>query len=163
MGISITNVYTAKYVQNTYRFTFSIRLSRGFFHSICESQLFFLFVYNRLPLLLNIKELQKRYYIKFMSDGVYSIWREWLISEQKEPLDMIHQLLPTLQNSTLEALKKSASVLTCWLILLVTTPQSYIPYTLHKSSLCQFLLYIFPGQPLDPSILLSIKIESPNH
>lgn len=61
--------------------------------------------YNSLPLFDDIKEPQKRYYIKFMSDGVYSIWREWLISDQKESLDMIHQLLATLQNSTLEVLK----------------------------------------------------------
>lgn len=61
--------------------------------------------YNSLSLFDDIKEPQKRYYIKFMSDGVYSIWREWLISEQDESLDMIHQLLATLQNSTLEALK----------------------------------------------------------
>ncbi|EOH77491.1 TetR/AcrR family transcriptional regulator [Enterococcus malodoratus] len=61
--------------------------------------------YNSLPLFEELKEPEKRYYVKFMSDGVYSIWREWLISDQKESLDMIHQLLATLQNSTLEALK----------------------------------------------------------
>ncbi|MBO0455296.1 TetR/AcrR family transcriptional regulator [Enterococcus hulanensis] len=62
--------------------------------------------YDSLPLFDAIKEPEKRYYIKFMSDGVYSIWREWLINNQKESLDTIHQLLATLQYSTLEALKK---------------------------------------------------------
>ena len=61
--------------------------------------------YSSLPLFDALKEPQKRYYITFMSDGVYSIWREWLISGQKESLDTIHQLLAILQNSTLEAVK----------------------------------------------------------
>lgn len=61
--------------------------------------------YDSFPLFSDIKEPEKRYYIKFMSDGVYSIWREWLINNQGESLDMIHQLLATLQTSTVTALK----------------------------------------------------------
>lgn len=61
--------------------------------------------YTSLSLFDELKEPEKHYYIKFMSDGVYSIWREWLANGQKESLDMIHQLLATLQNSTLSALK----------------------------------------------------------
>ena len=33
------------------------------------------------------------------------IWREWLMNNQGESLDMIHQLLATLQTSTVTALK----------------------------------------------------------
>lgn len=62
--------------------------------------------YDSLSIFDDIREPEKRYYLKFMSDGVYSIWREWLISDQKEPLETIHQLLATLQTATLEALKK---------------------------------------------------------
>lgn len=63
--------------------------------------------YNSFPLFAEIKNPERKYYIKFMSDGVYSIWREWLITDQKEPLEIIHRLLSTLQHSTLTALRKA--------------------------------------------------------
>lgn len=49
-------------------------------------------------------EIQKRYWIKFMSAGVYAIWREWLINDQKESLNDIHILIADFQTSTLRAL-----------------------------------------------------------
>jgi Transcriptional regulator len=52
----------------------------------------------------NFSEIQKRYWIRFMSAGVYSIWREWLISGQRESLNDIHVLIADFQTSTLQAL-----------------------------------------------------------
>lgn len=52
--------------------------------------------------------VQLKYWTKFMSAGVYAIWREWLLNGQVESLTTIHDLLATLQNSTMEALVKAA-------------------------------------------------------
>ena len=52
--------------------------------------------------------VQLNYWTKFMSAGVYAIWREWLLNGQTESLTTIHDLLATLQNSTMEALVKAA-------------------------------------------------------
>ena len=51
-----------------------------------------------------IKDNQKRYWVSFMSAGVYNIWREWILNGQKEPIDEIHDLLAKLQISTFDAL-----------------------------------------------------------
>ena len=42
----------------------------------------------------------KRYWIKFMSAGVYGIWKEWLLHRQDETLDDLHQLIGKLQYAT---------------------------------------------------------------
>ncbi|CBL90703.1 hypothetical protein PB1A_0928 [Leuconostoc inhae] len=39
-----------------------------------------------------------------MSAGVYNIWREWLLTNQTEPLTTIHDLIAILQQSTMKAL-----------------------------------------------------------
>jgi len=51
-------------------------------------------------------EIQRRYWIKFMSAGVYSIWREWLRGGQQESLNDIHTLIADFQIATLQALTK---------------------------------------------------------
>lgn len=48
----------------------------------------------------------RRYWEVFMTNGVYGIWREWLLSNQHESLDELHQLIRVLQESTEAALKK---------------------------------------------------------
>lgn len=46
----------------------------------------------------------KRYWVKFMSAGVYGIWREWLLHRQDETLTDIHDLVGKLQAATATAL-----------------------------------------------------------
>ncbi|ALO05127.1 TetR/AcrR family transcriptional regulator [Lactiplantibacillus paraplantarum] len=50
--------------------------------------------------------VQLKYWTKFMSAGVYAIWREWLLGGQLESLTTIHELLATLQTATMQALTK---------------------------------------------------------
>ncbi|APU71696.1 TetR family transcriptional regulator [Companilactobacillus crustorum] len=52
----------------------------------------------------NFSKIQKKYWIQFMSAGVYAIWREWLTSGQTETLNDIHTLLTDFQTATLTAL-----------------------------------------------------------
>lgn len=54
-----------------------------------------------------LTEVQLNYWTKFMSAGVYAIWREWLLNGQVESLTMIHELLATLQTATMRALTQS--------------------------------------------------------
>lgn len=54
----------------------------------------------------NFSEIQRNYWIKFMSAGVYAIWREWLTGGQTESLHDIHTLIADFQISTLQALQK---------------------------------------------------------
>lgn len=51
--------------------------------------------------------VQLKYWTRFMSAGVYAIWREWLLGGQLEPLTMIHELLATLQTATMQALTQA--------------------------------------------------------
>ena len=53
-----------------------------------------------------LSTVQRTYWIKFMSTGVYTIWREWLFNGQKESLQQIHQILADLQTGTLNSLLK---------------------------------------------------------
>lgn len=53
--------------------------------------------------------MQRKYWIKFMSAGVYAIWREWLIGGQVETINDIHVLLADFQISTLKALKNETT------------------------------------------------------
>ncbi|MFC6177625.1 TetR/AcrR family transcriptional regulator [Companilactobacillus huachuanensis] len=53
----------------------------------------------------NFSAIQKKYWTRFMSAGVYAIWREWLIDGQTDSLNDIHVLLSDFQTSTLKALK----------------------------------------------------------
>ncbi|WP_048000704.1 TetR/AcrR family transcriptional regulator [Lactiplantibacillus herbarum] len=48
--------------------------------------------------------VQLKYWTKFMSAGVYTIWREWLLTGQTESLTTIHDLIATFQNATTQAL-----------------------------------------------------------
>ncbi|MFD1419070.1 TetR/AcrR family transcriptional regulator [Companilactobacillus keshanensis] len=49
-------------------------------------------------------EIQKTYWIRFMSAGVYAIWKSWLLNGQQESLNDIHILISDFQVSTLKAL-----------------------------------------------------------
>lgn len=53
-----------------------------------------------------IGEPIRDYWIKFMSSGVYTIWREWLINGQKESLEQIHDIIKGLQISTSQQMNK---------------------------------------------------------
>lgn len=48
--------------------------------------------------------VQLKYWTRFMSAGVYAIWREWLLGGQLESLTTIHEILATLQTATMQAL-----------------------------------------------------------
>jgi len=50
---------------------------------------------------------QLTYWTGFMSAGVYQIWRDWLLNGQREPLNEIHDLIRTLQTSTMRGLLDS--------------------------------------------------------
>ncbi|MCF6160929.1 MAG: TetR/AcrR family transcriptional regulator [Furfurilactobacillus sp.] len=54
----------------------------------------------------DISVAQQTYWVKFMSAGVYAIWREWLSNGQKESIEAIHEILAMFQQSTLAALKE---------------------------------------------------------
>lgn len=45
-----------------------------------------------------------KYWAVFMTNGVYGIWREWLLTGQKESLAELHTLIKKLQMSTESAL-----------------------------------------------------------
>ncbi len=51
--------------------------------------------------------VQLKYWTRFMSAGVYAIWREWLLGGQLESLTTIHELLATLQTVTMQALTQA--------------------------------------------------------
>ncbi|WP_461226164.1 TetR/AcrR family transcriptional regulator [Lacticaseibacillus suihuaensis] len=46
------------------------------------------------------------YWAVFMTNGVYGIWREWLLSGQQAPLAELHALIKTLQETTQAAMVK---------------------------------------------------------
>jgi len=60
--------------------------------------------YDGISLPVELTTMQRKYWTKFMSAGVYSIWREWLIDGQKESLEEIHTLIAKFQNSTMNSL-----------------------------------------------------------
>ena len=51
--------------------------------------------------------VQLKYWTRFMSAGVYAIWREWLLGGQLESLTTIHEILATLQTATMQALTQA--------------------------------------------------------
>lgn len=58
----------------------------------------------------NFSPIQRKYWTRFMSAGVYAIWREWLIGNQQESLNDIHTLIADFQTSTLKALANEKKV-----------------------------------------------------
>lgn len=50
--------------------------------------------------------VKQRYWSVFMTNGVYGIWREWMLSGQREPFANLHKLIKTLQDTTELALKQ---------------------------------------------------------
>lgn len=60
--------------------------------------------YNTISLPDNLTPVERRYWTKFMSAGVYAIWSEWLLGGRKESLEEIHALIGGFQNSTMQLL-----------------------------------------------------------
>ncbi|KRK65326.1 transcription regulator [Companilactobacillus tucceti DSM 20183] len=60
--------------------------------------------YETISLPKEITNTRRKYWVKFMSAGVYAIWREWLINGEKESLKEIHDILADFQNSTMKSL-----------------------------------------------------------
>ncbi|WP_125605912.1 TetR/AcrR family transcriptional regulator [Lapidilactobacillus bayanensis] len=52
----------------------------------------------------DVPAAKRRYWIGFMSAGVYNIWREWLLGGKQDSVDDLHQLLGDLQEATFQAL-----------------------------------------------------------
>ncbi|GEO69676.1 TetR/AcrR family transcriptional regulator [Levilactobacillus acidifarinae] len=52
-----------------------------------------------------LTSVQQRYWTKFMSAGVYAIWREWLLTGQRESLSTIHDLIAGFQRQTMASLQ----------------------------------------------------------
>lgn len=55
--------------------------------------------YNTTQLWQDKNERLHSYYVNFMIAGIYSIWRDWLLTGQKESLIEIHALIADIQNS----------------------------------------------------------------
>lgn len=51
-----------------------------------------------------INATKRRYWVTFMSAGVYAIWREWLLNRQQETLAQMHELIGQLQQATMAAM-----------------------------------------------------------
>lgn len=60
--------------------------------------------YNDLIPDMSVDETTQRYWVRFMSAGVYGIWREWLLHNEGETLADMHVLIGTLQRATVAAL-----------------------------------------------------------
>ncbi|WP_125588355.1 TetR/AcrR family transcriptional regulator [Companilactobacillus jidongensis] len=60
--------------------------------------------YRTVSLPDQLTEVERRYWTKFMSAGVYAIWYEWLVDGQKETLEKVHILIGGFQNSTMQFL-----------------------------------------------------------
>lgn len=86
-------------------FTAALRLAiRGEFEFIIRD----LFTENMARYYANwpgLSETQRRYWQVFMTNGVYGIWREWLLSGQQTSLPELHDLIKALQTSSEVALK----------------------------------------------------------
>lgn len=65
--------------------------------------------YEELGTREQLTHIQQRYWVKFMSAGVYTIWREWFLNGRKESLAEIHALIGTFQQATMTALQKPGS------------------------------------------------------
>jgi AcrR family transcriptional regulator len=59
------------------------------------------------PLHLSVQQAQ--YWTTFMSNGVYGIWRTWLLNRDTATLTEIHDLLALFQNATAQALGSATS------------------------------------------------------
>lgn len=60
--------------------------------------------YESETTLQQVPPAKRRYWIGFMSAGIYEIWREWLLDEQQDTLEDLHQLIAALQTATFSAL-----------------------------------------------------------
>ncbi len=85
--------------------TLNLAVKRGFEHVI--QQIFdenMMHFYETTVDWQTVSTTQKKYWIKFMTAGVYAIWREWLLSGQSESLESIHEILAKFQTATFAAL-----------------------------------------------------------
>lgn len=60
--------------------------------------------YAQSPEWHQLDDVTRRYWLTFMSNGVYGIWREWLLHHQHETLADMQALLGQLQHATAAAL-----------------------------------------------------------
>ena len=58
---------------------------------------------------LHLSAQQAQYWTTFMSNGVYGIWRTWLLNRDSATLTEIHDLLALFQNATAQALGSATS------------------------------------------------------
>jgi AcrR family transcriptional regulator len=56
---------------------------------------------------LHLSPQQAQYWTTFMSNGVYGIWRTWLLDRDSATLTEIHDLLALFQNATAQALTQA--------------------------------------------------------
>lgn len=56
---------------------------------------------------LQLSPQQAQYWTTFMSNGVYGIWRTWLLNRDSATLTEIHDLLALFQNATAQALAQA--------------------------------------------------------
>ncbi|MCH4057253.1 MAG: TetR/AcrR family transcriptional regulator [Lactobacillaceae bacterium] len=59
--------------------------------------------YESEPMLQQVPATKRRYWIGFMSAGIYEIWRECLLDEQQDTLNDLHELIAALQTATFKA------------------------------------------------------------
>jgi len=52
-------------------------------------------------------QVNRKYWIGFMSAGVYNIWRDWVMNDKQDSLDDIHNLLRKLHSTTFNSLLES--------------------------------------------------------
>ncbi|WP_334329357.1 TetR/AcrR family transcriptional regulator [Companilactobacillus sp. HBUAS59699] len=60
--------------------------------------------YDTISLPDALSSIERIYWTKFMSAGVYAIWSEWLLGGQKETLAEIHRLIGGFQDYTMKFL-----------------------------------------------------------
>lgn len=63
-------------------------------------------LYATNPRIQAVPAAKRRYWVGFMSAGVYNIWREWLLGGKQDSIDDLHQLLGDLQKATFGAVAK---------------------------------------------------------
>ena len=61
-------------------------------------------LYEGDPLVQQVSAAKRRYWVGFMSAGVYNIWREWMVNGKRDSMDDMHKLLAALQVATLQAI-----------------------------------------------------------
>ena len=61
-------------------------------------------LYANDPRLETLSASKRRYWVSFMSAGVYNVWRDWILHDKAESIDEIKALITALQTATFAAL-----------------------------------------------------------